>query len=171
MNLIGYIGNFFTTYQEIIMPILVIVILLIIVIALVRTFNNIEKNKNSLEEISTIVAEINKNVEKLGKEEKKGREVIYIDNRNANLSEKAEEDISEAKEEIKAETEEVIRAVKEETVIAQEEIAEEKNCQKEKAEETIEETIPEIRKYFGRNDSVSKNGKKYTKEELEKQIR
>lgn len=180
MNLIGQIGNFIAVYQYEITIALVIVIAVIACIVLVRTIYNIEKNRRNLEELRETITEINDKVNRISlKEEmkpaetKEHREVIYIDNRTSVplKPEKQEIDKTIQAGTIQEEAEKPIETLVPEEVVKADEIIKEAETAIDKAASESEETIPEVKKYFNRNDFISKNGRKYSKEELEKQIR
>lgn len=179
MNLIGQIGNFIAVYHQGIAITLTVVIAVIIVIALVRTVYNIEKNRRNLDELKETVSEISAKVNRISlKEElkqeikntesKERREIIYIDNRAAAPEDCDTPDMSSAEAFLyDKDTEEHETKCEAEGDKA----GEGWNGAKAASAEGPEETIPEVKKYFSRNDFISKNGKKYSKEELEKQIR
>ena len=101
-----------------------------------------------LEQIQKTVAEINRNVEALGEQKP---EVVYIEGRQTPEPQVSAADMVE-------ELEEVLRTMQS------------TEAKLEKKEVLVEEVKP-VAKYFSRDCAVSKNGRKYTMEELDAQIR
>ncbi|MBR3755622.1 MAG: hypothetical protein IKK48_00800 [Firmicutes bacterium] len=148
MNVIGEIGNFIMIYQD---PIQIAVIAGLAAGAVVcvgKIIANAGKKRRLLEQIQKTVAEINRNVEALGEQKP---EVVYIEGRQTPEPQVSAADMVE-------ELEEVLRTMQS------------TEAKLEKKEVLVEEVKP-VAKYFSRDCAVSKNGRKYTMEELDAQIR
>ncbi len=147
MNVIGKIGNFIMIYQE---PLEIAAIAMLVVGVMVligKAIANAGKRQRLLNQISETVLEINTNVKSLTE---KRTEVIYIDSRMT--SEKGEPAPSvESKEDPVLET------------------AQNPN-QQEQSKGSEGEIEPAV-KYFSRDCAVAKDGRQYTFEELDAQIR
>ncbi|MBR3785301.1 MAG: hypothetical protein IKJ77_02735 [Firmicutes bacterium] len=149
MNVIGKIGEYITIYQE---PIEIAVIAVLIVggvICIGKAIASAGRKRRMLEQISETVSEINDNVKHLND---KRTEVIYIDGRVT-----TEGGVPAAAAAAIVPTE-APRPAKEDTPDEKEENA---------SEPEVEPTI----KYFSRDCAVAKDGRQYTFEELNAQIR
>lgn len=157
MNIIGEIGNFIIKYQE---PIQAGVIFLLIIVGIVlicKMFINGKKKRELLSQINDTVSEINTAVNQLS--EKKA-DVVYIDSRMT----------TEMKEPVLQVTEDEA-GTEPEVKTAEAEEPEEAVAAEESAAEAAEEKIEPVLKYFSRDCAVSKNGKQFTFEELDAQIK
>ena len=158
MNVIGEIGNFIIKYQE---PIQAGVILLLIIAGIVmigKLMANGKRKRELLSQINDTVAEINTAVNHLS--EKKA-DVVYIDSRiTQDLREPAVEALQTG---VEPQTDADPLDSAEETAV-ESDVAEAQ-------EEASEEKIEPVLKYFSRDCAVSKNGKQFTFEELDAQIK
>ena len=157
MNIIGEIGNFIIKYQE---PIQAGVIFLLIIVGIVlicKMFINGKKKRELLSQINDTVSEINTAVNQLS--EKKA-DVVYIDSRMT----------TEMKEPVLQVTEDGPGTEPEEKTAEVEE-PEAAVAAEESAAEAADEKIEPVLKYFSRDCAVSKNGKQFTFEELDAQIK
>lgn len=192
MNAIGQFGRFITEYQNPIQIVLIIIILAGIIYAAVKAVAYARKEKDILSQINETVTEINTAVNNLN--EKKA-DVIYIDNRvpgqapcAASPGTQTEHSVRETPqsddggrdaEEPWKKTEEVTDEVcpqmpADEPVNAEERQEEPGQAPEEEtsAEDlSCEEDANVPKKYFSRDCAVSKNGKTYTIEQLNEQIK
>ena len=147
MNAIGKIGNFIIIYQE---PIQVAAIAMLVIAGMIcigKIIANAVKKRRLLEQINETVSEINDN---LKSKSDNRTEVIYIDGRG---------------------TPENHTGVLSSTINMQ---TESKGAQTDSVEQAESEMPGEQKpaaKYFSRDCAVSKDGRKYTIEELDAQIR
>lgn len=192
MNAIGQFGRFITEYQNPIQIVLIIIILAGIIYAAVKAVAYARKEKDILSQINETVTEINTVVNNLN--EKKA-DVIYIDNRvpgqapyTASPGTQTEHSVKETPQSDDGgrDAEEPCKKTEE---VTDEVCPQMPADEPEKAEETLEEPgqAPEEepsaedvsceedahvpKKYFSRDCAVSKNGKTYTIEELNEQIK
>ena len=147
MNAIGEIGNFIMTYQEPLQVAATAALVVGGVICIGKVIVRSHKKQKMLEEISQTVTEINTNVKHLNDRK---TEVIYIDGRMAPQAATPPRPVE----------------VKKTTIVA--ETPETKECEVRKMPET--EEVPAV-KYFSRDCAVAKDGRRYTFEELDAQIR
>lgn len=147
MNAIGEIGNFIITYQEPLQVAAVAALVVGGVVCIGKAIANAGKRQRMLEEISETVAEINTNVKNLNE---KHTEVIYIDGRNNPVPAVRKQPVE----------------VRKTTIIT----GEPEPDEEEKCEVPEGKTEPAV-KYFSRDCAVAKNGRHYTFEELDAQIR
>jgi hypothetical protein len=147
MNAIGEIGNFIITYQEPLQVAAVAALVVGGVVCIGKAIASAGKRQRMLEEISETVAEINTNVKNLNE---KHTEVIYIDGRGTPENQTAVSSAGTNKQTAPKEVQ---------TSAAEQEEGEMPGEQKPAA------------KYFSRDCAVSKDGRKYTIEELDAQIR
>ena len=152
MNVVGEIGNFIMTYQEPIQGIAIFALLIGGMICIGKAVANERKKRSLLEQIQESVSEINTNVRSLGEQK---TEVFYIDGIT---------DPEDRAPETEAETK---KAEKEMPVMRTTERAS-TNQETELSPET--EAKPAV-KYFSRDCAVAKDGRQYTFEELNAQIR
>lgn len=150
MNAVGGIENFIITYQE---PLQVAALaalaafVVAVVICIGKAIASAGRKQRMLEEISEAVSEINTNVKNLGE---KRTEVIYIDGcMTPEASVPAQVTESKTKPDVSSEP-----GIKE---------AEQKKTPEVKTEPAV--------KYFSRDCAVAKDGRHYTFEELDAQIR
>lgn len=152
MNVIGEIGNFITIYQEPLQVFAVGMLAAILVIGgmvcVGKAIANAGKRRHLLEQINETVLEMNDNVKSL---KEKRTEVIYIDGRITPENGTAPSVPDETPQP-------VLQAVQQELP-----------CQEEK--EMPEDEEKPAAKYFSRDCAIAKDGRKYTKEELDVQIR
>lgn len=147
MNAMGEIGNFIISYQE---PLQVAAIAILVVggvVCIGKAIVSACKKQRMLTQISETVAEIHTNVKSLSE---KRTEVIYIDGRPLQ-----ETCVSPRPVE-----------VKKRTIVAGEPVA----AEQESNIKPQAEVSPAL-KYFSRDCAVAKDGRQYTLEELNAQIR
>lgn len=147
MNAIGKIGNFIIIYQE---PIQVAAIAMLVIAGMIcigKIIANAVKKRRLLEQINETVSEINDN---LKSKSDNRTEVIYIDGRGTpeNHTGGPSSTINMQTESKGAQTDSV-----------------------EQAESEMPEEEKPAAKYFSRDCAVAKDGRKYTIEELDAQIR
>lgn len=145
MNAIGEIGNFIITYQEPLQVAAIAILVVAVMICIGKAIASAGRKRKMLEEISEAVSEINTNVKSLSE---KRTEVIYIDGRTT-----PETRGSVTPAETRCES-----------VAVAEKDTEEQETQKEPEPEPVV-------KYFSRDCAVAKDGRRYTFEELDAQIR
>lgn len=147
MNAMGEIGNFIIKYQD---PLQVAAIAILVVGGVVcvgKAIASACKRQRMLTQISETVAEINTNVKNLNE---KRTEVIYIDGRPLQELPTVPRPVE----------------VKKTTIVAEEPVAKEKGMNNKSEADT-----PPTVKYFSRDCAVAKDGRQYTLEELNAQIR
>lgn len=183
MNAVGNIGQFIIKYQTAIQVVLIAAAVFAAVFFLIKAVCDAKKKRQILSRISDTVTEINSAVSSLS--EKKS-DVIYIDNRTSERpqTEQVSSDCRKKDSAVKraeAISEETDNACSSPTLHSDEpglklqkdaqaegeQLAEAKTEREMNACEEIQ--LP--KKYFERDCSISKNGKTYTIEELERQIR
>lgn len=147
MNAIGAIGNFIVIYQEPIQVAAIAVLVVAVMVCIGKTIANAAKKRRLLEQINETVSEINDNLK--SKSENR-TEVIYIDGRGTPENQTAVSSAGTNKQTAPKEVQ---------TSAAEQEEGEMPGEQKPAA------------KYFSRDCAVSKDGRKYTIEELDAQIR
>lgn len=191
MNAIGQFGRFITEYQSPIQVVLILIVLAGAIYAAVKAVKHGREKRDILSQINETVTEINTAVNNLNN---KKADVIYIDNRvpgqapyqsdsgaqkehivkEAPLSddgsratgkpcEKTEDFTEEICPQQETDPSEQVEQTQAETGQAPVEEAEE--------EASCEEDAYIPKKYFSRDCAVSKNGKTYTIEELNEQIK
>lgn len=149
MNAMGELGNFIMTYQEPLQAAAIAIFSVGGVICIGKAIANAAKKRKLLEQINDTVSEINTNVRSLGE---KRTEVIYIDGRpNPEDSTPAPAPAAEVKAPVV--------------------LAREPQSEIQKESRTPEEDVKPAVKYFSRDCAVAKDGRKYTFEELDAQIR
>jgi len=178
MNAVGTFGKFIIQYQNEIEIVLAAVIFIAAAAALIRAAVNAKKKRQLLSEINDAVSEINSAVSSLNE---KNSGVIYIDNRSGSgpAAGSGEVSVREAVLDAAGLTggtpADGEDGAKEAAGEEQNPAAEGKSCEETKPQDETQpqdEPQPEIpKKYFSRDCSVSKNGKTYTLEELERQIK
>ena len=155
MNVVGEIGNFIMIYQRPIQGAAIAILLIGGMVCIGKAFVHAGKKRKLMEQINQTVSEINANVKFLSD---KKTEVIYIDGRvipearavkdenieNANV-------VTDAQEEAQTET-----------------LEEAENA--DMSEDSLEKKSPTL-KYVSRDCGISKDGHKYTIEELDAQIK
>lgn len=174
MSIVEKFGHFLIRYESQIGIGLVVLAVLAGVILLIWAAVNAAKKRQLLSQIHDTVTEINSAVNSLG--ERKS-DVIYIDNRaskqQADAAAAAVQEYSQAEAVRKEDSDAEKTAETAEAVAAAEmkETAEpETTGQEEPAQHQTEAALEIPKKYFSRDCSISKNGKTYTVEELERQI-
>ncbi len=154
MNIIGEIGSFIIKYQDEILTGLIVLACGAVIFMIGKAFSNSRKKRQLLLQINETVSEINASVKSMGE---KRTEVIYIDGRGSSGTRSVNTDAVQTMMNM---SEEVLDA----------DSAPEGKADPEKKKEEPEQAAPTY-KYFSRDCAVSKDGKKYTEEELEAQIR
>lgn len=162
MNMIGKFGQLIMQYQHPIQISLIALLVLLVIIFLIRAGLNAKKKKELLVQINQAVAEINTTVTSLN-EKKAETEVVYIDNRIPQAPSYPAQPVQEKTPDAEVPAEEPDAETEAETetdVIS-------------KAEEATEpsEKAPVVNKFFERDCAVSKSGRIYSIEELQKQIK
>ena len=147
MNAIGEIGNFIITYQEPLQSAAVAMLVVGCMVCIGKAIAGAFRRQRMLKEISETVAEINTNVKHLNE---KRTEVIYIDGRANPVPVVSKPPVE----------------VRKTTIVTGDTVSEEQ----EKCKEQAQETVPAV-KYFSRDCAVAKDGRQYTLEELNAQIR
>lgn len=198
MNMFGRLAKFMLAYQEELEIAFMVIVIVAAVFVIRRIVRASRKKRELLSQINDTVTQINTAVSTMSD---KQNGVVYIDNRTGAdvRPEAVEEAVSralsnescEAPEDVKGcqpETDGTAEAAAVDTALAeaenpaagpQEEDAAEEAPETEaaadesgQADETEKEpTAPAVRKYFSRDCAVSKNGRSYTLEELNDQIR
>lgn len=188
MNAIGQFGSFITEYQQPIQIVLIIIVLAGITYAIVKTVAYAREEKFILSKINDTVTEINTAVNNANG---KKTDVIYIDNRvPGQAAEQSSSGIEpiikeapqrddgcrdakkplEKKEKV---TDEVNSQIPADQLVNAEAEAEPGQAPDEQVSEDVscEEDTHLPKKYLSRDCAVSKNGKTYTIEELNEQIK
>lgn len=176
MNAIGQFGRFITEYQNPIQIVLVIIVLAAAIYAAARAVINARQKREILSQINEKVTEINTAVNHLNE---KKTDVIYIDNRvpgQAPYEEKprGEDIVREAPPASEAVKPQDNEEADEASIDMQQEIqpeADAQPCQQDPAEDVSSEEEHQPKKYFSRDCAISKNGRTYTIEELNQQIK
>lgn len=155
MNTIGKFGELIVNYQHPIQISIIALLILLAIVFVIRAGLNAKKKRELLSQINKAVSEINTTVNSLNE---KKTEVVYIDNRipQAPVCPPAVETAPEA-----AETKPESSAKEEEQT---DEVKEEATAEAEVKTQTV-------KKFFERDCAVSKNGRTYSVEELQNQIR
>lgn len=151
MNAIGQIGNLIMIYQE---PLQVAAIAILVILGMIcfgKMLMNASKKRKTLSQIHETVLEIDANVKSL---QEKRTEIIYIDGRMS--TETAAVPVPDKQE------------AEQETVRESVEHTPEKRSEEEEQSES--EQNPTV-KYFSRDCATAKDGRQYTVEELNAQIR
>lgn len=198
MNIFGRLAKFMFAYQEEIEIAFIVIVIAAAVFVIRRIVRASRKKRELLSQINDTVTQINTAVGAIGD---KSSGVVYIDNRvGADARpEVVEAAVSQALAERPGEEEAAVKgyppeaaghaetaavetaaetaaersgteAAAAESGQAAEAEAEERK-EPERTEERKEPTAPAVRKYFSRDCAVSKNGRFYTLEELNDQIR
>lgn len=149
MNIIGEIGNFIMVYQEEIQIVCIAIFVIVSLLCIGKAVVDIVRKRNLLMQISETVSEINTNVKSL---RDKRTEVIYIDGRAT-----PEEETG------------VSTPLAEPQIMMKPETEAESPPSVEQTEEP--EEVKPVMKYFSRDCAIAKNGRQYTVEELQAQIR
>ena len=147
MNIVGEIGNFMMIYQEPLEVVTIAILTVAVVMLIGKAIASAGKKRRMIEDIHETVSEINANVKALGD---KKTEVIYIESRGP-----VECGASNQNEECKSQ------------VDSQEIVGDEKENDSVVPEEKQNPAL----KYFSRDCAVAKDGRQYTLEELDAQIR
>ena len=147
MNAIGEIGNFIMIYQEPIQVAAIAMLVIGVMVCIGKAIASAGKKRKLLEEIQETVSEIHTNVKALGD---KRTEVIYIDGRTT------------PEPRVPAPPLEIRKT----TIVT----GEPEPKEQEQSEEPAAEPAPAV-KYFSRDCAVAKDGRRYTLEELNAQIR
>ncbi len=150
MNVVGEIGNFIMIYQEPIQGAAIFIFLVIGLVCVYRAVVNGRKKRRLLEQIQESVSEINANVKSLGEQNTK---VVYIEG-----TETPENSVPKPV------------AGKAEKILPVQKPEEEESFNQEENPSPAEPGIPAV-KYFSRDCAVAKDGRQYTFEELNAQIR
>ena len=152
MNVIGKVGNFIVNYQEPIQICVIVVFAALGIFVLYKLIASARQKRSWLKEIHENVSELNASVKTLGE---KKTEVIYIDGR-----------VTPESRGIDAEPVMRNRTNGETAVSAQTETGTAREMQ-----QNFEERPCPTLKYHSRDCGVSKDGRKYTIEELDAQIK
>ena len=149
MNVMGNIGNFIIKNQDLIQLAVIIIIALLVVIFAIKGIVNARKKRDILAQINDTVKSIDGAVTNLGSNN--GKDIIYIDNRSPEkiISEKCEEDSS-----AQPPSGQPCEAIDDNQSARSE-----------------DETEQGTKKYFYRDCGIDKNGRTYTIEELNDQIK
>ena len=153
MNVIGEIGNFIIQYQDPIQIGAVVILAVAAFVVVIKLFRNARKKRDILAQINETVSEINTAVSHLND---KKTEVIYIDSR-------AGQSVSEPKADGVPATVEVAAPASREVSDWQEDATSQMGLQEPEVKPSL--------KYCSRDCAVSKNGKRFTLEELNAQIK
>lgn len=153
MNVIGEIGNFIIQYQEPIQTGVVATIAVAIFVVIIKLFSSARKKSEILAQINETVSEINATVHHLSE---KKTEVIYIDSR-------VRQRVEEPKEADFIAVDEII-------ALANKEVSDKQEYAIDQDDQDETEVKPSL-KYFSRDCAISKNGKRFTLEELNAQIK
>ena len=155
MNVIGEIGNFIIKYQEPLQAGVIAALVIAAVVIICKLFAHGKKKREILSQINHTVSEINETVEKIaGQTEGKKQEIVYINNGSTNVEKELQTIETEAETQAEPPLESKAEGQQEEEQTAEQ-------------EEKIEPSL----KYFSRDCAVSKNGKQFTLEELNAQIK
>ena len=155
MNVIGEVGNFIIEYQEPIQAGAIVCLAVLCVFILCRLMINARQKSKWLEEINENVSELKASVKALNE---KKTEVIYVDGRVIPESRTTRDEKIENGNEVKD-----VQAAAQAESLENTEDAGMSECDSEKQSPTL--------KYVSRDCGISKDGHKYTIEELDAQIK
>lgn len=175
MNAIGQFGSFITEYQYPIQIVLIILILAGAIYAVVKAAAHGREKKEILSQINETVTEINTAVNNLN--EKKA-DVIYIDNRvpgqapyQGSSGTQEEPIVKETPQSDDGAYSQMPADEQENTEETSEKSGQTPDEETSAEDVSCEEDVNFSKKYFSRDCAISKNGKTYTIEELNEQIK